>query len=176
MKKETVIINKGNNSKLLKEYLIFDDLTEYLDWYLKTYNESIRRDEENKETIYPFERVGYEDWVTSDINGIKYFSLYREDYEKVTTKLYKQLLDYANKTYSIHIDQHKYYASQGNCRFTGNCETEEKAIFESTKIADESIKNYQEEINKIQVKIDYLKELDHAKLVKSNHRIKYPKE
>jgi uncharacterized protein YjhX (UPF0386 family) len=165
------IINKliqQQNRKVIEEYCLFDDTKEYLDYYLT---------ETNKRWSVPsrnFSRIGYGKWEKETIDGITCYSYDKCDYEKVTEKVYKELLEMATKTYSVHIDQHKYHGEQGNCRFTGSCKTVEDAVEESKKMAQKSIDQYQEQIDKIQVKIDYLKSLDHKSLVKTEYTITYP--
>lgn len=171
---ENVATKHGHETRIT-EYLIFDDLKEYLDWYLKKFNNEIgREDDDNK--VYPFRRGRYQEWVSTYINGQYYYSLYREDYEKVTPKLYKELLDYADKTYHIHIDDQKYIGKHGNSRYTGNCDTKEEAIKRSKELAQESIDYYQGKIDELQKKIDHLRNLDHEKILTVEHEITYPKE
>lgn len=174
MKTENVVTKHGSETRI-KEYLVFDDLQEYLDWYVKKFNNEIGR-EEGDNKVYPFTRVGYENWVSTYINGSYYYSLYREDHEKVTPKLYKKLLEYADKKYRAHVYNQKYMGKHGNSRVTDRYDTKEEAIEESKELAQESIDYYQEKINELQKKIDYLKNLNHEEILTTEYKITYPKE
>lgn len=154
-----IVVN--GNKKTIEEFRVFDDLKEYLDHYLGEH--------------VSFSRIGYGEWKTLVIDNQRYYSLWIEDYDKVTEKLWKELLDYADKEFTIYITSHKYMGNQGNCRFTGVCKTVEEAVEKSIKMANDSIENYQKQINELQLKIDHLKNLDHSKLVKTDYSITYPK-
>lgn len=155
-----IVVN--GNKKTIEEFRVFDDLKEYLDHYL-----------DERES---FSRIGYGEWKSLVIDNQKYYSLWIEDYDKVTEKLWKELLDYADKEFSVYITSHKYMGNQGNCIYTGVCKTVEDAVKKSIKMADDSIEDYQTQINELQFKINHLKNLDHSNLVKTDYCITHHKE
>lgn len=157
----------------------YEELTVYdnLDEYLNDYNDGNY-----------FIRIGYEDWEETRIDGKTYYSFSRNSNEMyLTEKVYKELLSHCYKTFVIRECNLLRTQKHSNTRYASESSVEEVIQYmkdekkswlpQICKEIDLDIKKLNDEIAKIQIKINQL-ENDKSKIcddeyLKSKIEIEY---